>query len=528
MQDDAARSGSAMEMIKSIWDRRKWLALIVFLVPFVGAVAVIMFLPTLHRSTATILVDRQQVPESMVRPTVTSALETRLHTINQEILSRSRLEILINQFNLYADLRRRAPLEQAIERMRRDIRLEAKSIEQKEDRKGATIAFTLSYEGRDPQTVARVTNTLASAFIEENLKARERQAAGTASFLKAQLGEVKKRLDEQEVLVSRFKKRHMGELPQQTDANLNTIERLITQVRFNGDQQTRVQERRESLAKQFTDAASLEPGATGPEANAQRLARLNQDLRTLRGSYSDLYPDIVRLKAEITALEREMAEPREKENEKKSATPVLSPQLMRVKQAQADADGELNALRSEEKRLRAALATYIGRVENAPQREQELRELSRDYEATQNHYASLLRRHEEAQLAENMEQRQKGEQFRVIEPAVASAEGTAPNRLRLFLVALGACAALALGAVLVAEQINASFHSVDDLRALTTVPVLLSIPLIVTPEDTARRTRRMRLATAAVMVTMLLLVGVSYYVAHDNEQLVTLVTRTKA
>jgi protein tyrosine kinase modulator len=527
MQDDGARSGSAVEMIKSIWDRRKWLALLVFIVPLVTAVAIIMFLPTLHRSTATILVDRQQVPEAMVRPTVTSALETRLHTINQEILSRSRLEILVNQFNLYADLRRRAPLEQAIERMRRDIKLEAKSIEQKEDRKGATIAFTLSYEGRDPQTVARVTNTLASAFIEENLKARERQAAGTAAFLKAQLGEVKKRLDEQEVVVSRFKKRHMGELPQQTDASLNTIERLTTQIRFNIDQQTRVQERREALAKQFTDAAALEPGATGPEANAQRLARLNQDLRTLRGSYSDLYPDIARLKAEIAALEAEMAQP-PREKEAKAAAVMLSPQLMRVKQAQSDADGELNALRSEEKRLRAALTTYIGRVENAPQREQELRELSRDYEATQNHYGSLLRRHEEAQLAESMEQRQKGEQFRVIEPAVPSADGTAPNRLRLFLVALGACAALALGAVLVAEQINASFHSVDDLRALTTVPVLLSIPLIVTPEDTARRTRRMRLATAAVMVTMLLLVGMSYYVAHDNEQLVTLVTRTKA
>jgi polysaccharide chain length determinant protein (PEP-CTERM system associated) len=526
MQDEAASSTSAMDLIKSVWDRRKWLAVLVFTVPFVTASALIAFVPTLYRSSATILVDRQQLPESMVRSTVTSALETRLHTINQEILSRSRLEALINQFNLYVDLRRRVPFEQVIERMRRDIRLDAKSIQQQEDRRGATIAFTLSYEGRNPETVARVTNTLASFYIEENLKARERQATGTAEFLKVQLAAVKKRLDEQEALVSHFKKRHMGELPQQTDANLTAIERLNTQLRFNGDQQTRVQERREALAKQLDEAAALEPGAAGPEVDAQRLARLYQDLRLLRGSYSDLYPDIVRLKAEIAALEQEIAQPTPEKDRKPTAA-VVSPQVMRIKQVQRDAEGEINALKSEEQRLRSALASYIGRVEKSPQREQELRELSRDYESTQNHYGSLMRRYEEAQLAESMEQRQKGEQFRVVEPAIPSAEGSAPNRPRLLLVALGLCAALAAAAVLVAEQVNASFHSVDELRALTTVPVLLSIPLIVTPEDGARRTRRMRLAAATVTATLVVLVGLSFYFAHENEQLVSLLMRAR-
>src|SRR5438874_5702531 len=204
MQDETVRSGSGVEMAKSIWARRKWLAIVVFTVTFVTALSLITFMPGLYRSTATILVDRQQDPETMIRTTVTSALETRLHTISQEILSRSRLDALIRQFNLYADLRRRVPLEEVIERMRKDIKLELRSVEQTEDRRGATVAFALSYQGRNPETVARVANTLASFYIEENLKARERQAVGTSEFLKVQLTDAKKRLDVQEALVSDF------------------------------------------------------------------------------------------------------------------------------------------------------------------------------------------------------------------------------------------------------------------------------------------------------------------------------------
>src|SRR5262245_47517611 len=308
MQDDAVRSVSMTEMMKSAWGRRKWLAVVVFAVPFVVAASLIMFMPSVYRSTATILVDRQQVPESMVRPTVTSALETRLHTISQEILSRSRLDVLIRQFDLYSDLRRSAPLEEVIDRMRKDIKLELKAVQQGDDRRSATIAFDLSYDGRNPEKVARVTNTLASFYIEENLKARERQAVGTSEFLKIQLTEAKKRLDAQEALVSDFKKRYMGELPQQTDANLGAIERLWKQLRLNSDSQTRLKERRDAIARQYAEAASQSADG-GTEGKAERLSRLKLELRSLRSTYSDKYPDIARLKDEIAALEREIDTP---------------------------------------------------------------------------------------------------------------------------------------------------------------------------------------------------------------------------
>jgi succinoglycan biosynthesis transport protein ExoP len=522
MQEETVRSGSAREMVKSVWGRRKWLAAVVFVVPFVTIVSLIMFMPSIYRSTAMILVDRQQVPESMVRSTVTSALETRLHTISQEILSRSRLDALIRQFNLYSDLRQHAPLEEVIERMRREIRLELKSIEQKEDRRGATIAFALSYEGRNPEMVARVTNTLAGFYIEENLKARERQAAGTSQFLKVQAAEVKKRLETQEVLLNDFKKRYMGGLPQQTDANMSVIERLNAQLLMNSDIQTRLRERREALTRQYAEISAQ--GPAGDESSAQRLVRLNLELRALRSTYNDKYPDIARIKQEIADIEAELTEP-PKRKDAQAAAPPLSPQLRAIRDTQVAVDFELGMLQNDDKRLRNALASYVGRVENSPKREQEFRELTRDYETMRENYTSLMKRYEEAQLAENLEQRQKGEQFRLLDPAVPGSEPAAPNRLRMLLTALAGCLGLAVAVVVLAEQVNAPYHSLDDLRAAATVPVLLSIPLIVTPEDTLRRTRRLRLVAASVAVGLVIMVAVSFFIAHGNDQLVALVSR---
>src|SRR3990170_528738 len=295
---EEARKGAGLDLWFAVWSRRKWLAILAFAAPLSAAISLITFLPNIYRSTATVLVERQQVPESFVQSTVTSALETRLHTISQEILSRSRLEALINRFGLYSDLRKRVPAEELIERMRADIKLEPKAIDVRGQRQ-ATVAFTISYQGSDAQTVALVTNTLVSFYVEENLKVRERQATGTAEFLKVQLEGTQKRLDDQEQRVSEFKRRHLGELPQQMETNLAALERLHMQLRMNADNQTRAAERRQALASQLAEAQTLVPPAYAApaapgaliEAPEARLARLKQELTTLRTQFSEKYPD---------------------------------------------------------------------------------------------------------------------------------------------------------------------------------------------------------------------------------------------
>jgi polysaccharide chain length determinant protein (PEP-CTERM system associated) len=552
---DEVESGFSLANVLAIWNRRKWLAILAFVATFSSAATAIAVLPKIYQSTATILVVGQQVPTDFVRPTVTGSLDSRLQTISQEILSRSRLEALITKFNLYpsnSSTEQRVSSDVRLERVRRDIEVKPTGT----DRSGLTVAFTVKYQGSDPQTVANVTNTLASYYIEENMKVRERQATGTADFLRIQLGQVKGRLESQEHHVSEFKRRNLGELPTQLDANLGTLERLNTQFRLNGEKQIRVREQRQELARlidAMTSMASMasaqiaSPGAktqapaspivTTETGLTARLAKMKQELNDLRTRYNDRYPDVIQLKADIAALERQIAETKRATPPAESAAPApdapvkdepivqpRDPYLVQMEQSLSQLNVEINSLKEEENQLRAAMSTYQVRVDNTPRRDLEFQELSRDYDTTRELYRTLLKRYEEAQLSENLEQRQKGEQFQILEPAMASGTPVAPNRPRLMLLGLGLSLGLAVGLVIVAEQLDTSFHTVDELRAFTSFPVLASIPRIVTEGDGRRSRWRAVLATAVVVCCLTLLVGASYFVTRGNEELLRLVS----
>ena len=520
-----------LELAAAVWRRRKWLAIPVFVVPMTAATSVVAFVPNLYQSTASVLVDRQQVPEAFVRSTVTSELETRLRSISQEILSRSRLDSVINRFGLYAKLRAAQPPEAIIERMREDIRLDLRSSDPQ--RRGSTIAFTISYRGPDPDTVAQVTNTLASSYVEENLKARERQATGTSQFLKAQLQEARKRLDEQERQVSQFKRRNIGELPQQMETTLGIIDRLDAQLRLNLDNQGRLRERRQLLANRETQMPLIPDDRTvsssdrlglPPESPGDTLARMQQELRQLRVRYTDKHPDVVRVRLAIAELEKELSDSpplaaRATPDGRPGPRATTNPYLLQLRQAQDETDAEIGVLKAEEKRLRDSIATSVRRVQNTPQLEQELKELSRDYESTRELYASLSKRLEEADLSESMEQRQKGEQFRILDPALPSAVPAAPNRLRLLLVSGVLSLGLAVAAVVLAEGRDTSFHSRETLRSFTTVRVI-SLPRIVLDTDVRRQRWHFWLAATGTALALVLIVVIAYYFAHGNDRLV--------
>ncbi len=522
-----------LEFARAMWTRRRWLAAVTFILPLTAAVSVVMFLPGVYRSSVTVLVDRQQVPESLVQSTVTSEVESRLQTIAQEVLSRARLDAIISRFHLYEGLKGRVAPEDVIERMRSDIQIEYRGGDR--ERQRAMVAFAVSFKGRDPVTVAQVTNTLASYFIEENLKVRERQALGTAEFLKVQLDEAKKRLDDQEHQISEFKQRYLGGLPNQMDANVNTLERLDTELQLNVDRQTRLIERRDAYTRQLQGAGADGPVA-GPDAIAEQLLKAQQELRMLRAQFSDRYPDVIRLKETIAGLERDLAQvsadkgkERKDRKERKTVTPPPTTAYgARLLQVQGDIDDDLRALKAEERRLRAAIAVYTKRVQTGPQLEQQFKELTRDYATTHELHASLAKRYDAALVAESMEQRQKGEQFRILDPAVPGSEPVAPNRLRLITMALALSAGLTVAAVFLAENVRPAFHSVDAVRAFTTVPVLLSIPEVVTAGDLVRRRRSSRLMAMSTAVSVVLIVVTAYLVAHGNEYLVTLLARGRS
>lgn len=518
------RTTSTFESVLEVWSRRRWLVLACLTTLLIPITAVVLSLPDVYRASATVLIERRHMAETFVRSSVSGELETRLQTISEKMLSRSRLGDVIAHFDLYPELRRRSSLEAAIERMRRDIQLEFKAVEQPGGR--ATLAFTVSYQGADPETVALVTNVLASFHVEENLRVRKRAASGAVEFLKRQLDETAQRLGEQERRVAEFKKRHGVELPQQVAVNLSILERLNSQLRLTSDALARAIERRAMLARPLDGVVPGTP--TTPDTPAVRLARLKRELRDLTRRYTDKYPEVVRVKAEIAAAEEDMATAGREARPEPSAAAVSDPTLVRLQDSLALADTEIKTLRGEEQSLRREIDEYRARLENAPQREQDLQEVSRTYETTKDLYFSLLKRYEEATLAENMEQQQRGDEFRILDPAIPSPLPSAPNRLKLLLFG----AALSLGGTVAltmfVEHVHNVFHTVDDLRTVTRLPIVASIPLIVTEVDRRRRRRRFMLAAVSAVLCLTILAAVSHHVATGNYQLVSMLSRSRS
>jgi succinoglycan biosynthesis transport protein ExoP len=511
-----------VETAWEIWKRRKWLAILVFIAVFTAVASVTMFLPDIYQSTTTILVERQQVPEAFVQSTITSGIDFRLQTITQQVLSRSRLEHLIDRFGLYHDVRQRVPLEQVIERMRQDIVLDQTGL-QKGGKGETTVAFAISYKGRNPQQVAQVTNTLASFYIDENLKIRERQAAGTADFLRGQLEEMKQRLEEQEQRLRQFKEHYMGELPEQLQANVAVLENLNTQLRLNGDKRARASEQRAALAQQLAELAGLKVPSkhtivvtSDPQSDRHvtQHEKLQQELAKLSTRYGEKHPAIVSLKTEIAALEKLLTETKSMQGNTKNSEQVpgalQSPYVQQLKKEFGTLEAELKALHTEEQSVLQSIALYQQRVENTPRRDQELQVLQRDYDTAKGLYQSLLKRQEEAKLAEQLEQHQKGEQFRLLEPALPAVRPKEPDRRKLILMGLVCAIGLAVGTVILAEQLHPSFHTVDELYAFSHVPVLVSLPCIVTRADLRRRRWRFGLVALSAILSLVLIAGSSY------------------
>lgn len=515
--------GSFVRLARAVWERRKRLGILVFAGSFITILCMVAFLPDLYRATATVLIERDQAPETLVPGAVSGEVQSRLETINQQVLSRARLKDLIDLFHLYPELKGRVPDEEVIDQLRKDIHLGLKSVQEDGGRR-ATIAFNLSYRGRDPQTVSTVTNTLASFFVEQNWKTRGRQATETAEFFKVQLNEMKKRLEDQERRVAHAKTRIAGVATAERQDAMN-FERLHIQLRANMERLSRLMDRREGLAAKLRDAVPYGtlPAAAAAAPRMEELAKLKAELRDLRGRYTESYPDVIRLRNEIAALERAATEEPAPEKPRAPAPdPGIAQANAQIKKEMAGLDEEIRNLRAEDQRLQRSINSFRVTAESPSE---DALQLVRDYETTKDLYAALLKRYSDAQYAENWERSQRGESFRILDSAVPPHQPVAPQRFLLALLGLGLSLALAACAVFVAEQMDSSFHSVDELRGFTKVPVLVSIPQVLSNVDLALQRSRFRLGMISALVCMVILVGAAFYFAHENESLVRLLER---
>jgi uncharacterized protein involved in exopolysaccharide biosynthesis len=250
--DESAR-GLGLATVLEVVRRRRGLALLPFLFVLAAAVSLALFLPSLWTAKATVLVNRQEIPEAFVKSTVNHDLEGRLLTLTHEILDAPRLTKIIEDNNLYPGMRRSHPAADVVERMRRDIKIEVQDERERRSREPRSLVFTMSYTATDPAVAARVTNTLASLFSEENSRLREQQAVGATQFLEGQLGELRTRLAAQEQRITAYKEQHLGELPEQREVNLRTLERLQSQLSLAHENHRRASERRQMITQSLND-----------------------------------------------------------------------------------------------------------------------------------------------------------------------------------------------------------------------------------------------------------------------------------
>jgi polysaccharide chain length determinant protein (PEP-CTERM system associated) len=510
-RSDANRPFSFATAVQ-VLSRRKAVLVLAFAGVIALAMPFVLGLPSLYRASATLLVEGA-LPENYVQTNSSVDLDNRLQAIKQEALSRAHLTELLDEFNLYPRLRGRVPVEILLAQLQRDIKIELKNSDAQ---RPTTIAFTISYTGRDPQTVAGVANRLASYYVSQNNSIRSRQASTTTDVLSKQIADTKKRMDAQEAKMQQFLSQHMGRLPQQVDANLLALNRVNSQIQFNAEQQSKLMERRQEIQKQLSDldmsvaTASVSGSTSDPVV---KLSAAKRELADLEARFSDTYPDVRYKRAEVARLQREA----DATNGRTATTSAVQSQRATLQASLKEVEGRLDDLSKESRSLRSQTASYEGRVESAPARGPEYDALTRDYASTRDSYDQLLKKYDDARLRESLEAHQNVQDFRVLDAAVPPPFPAGPNRMRLLVLSVLLALATSVGATLIVDRLDTSFHSIDDLRSFTQVPVLASIPRIDTVQD--RRSQQLRVAAiaagAAVMIA--LLASGAFHYAHGSD-----------
>jgi polysaccharide chain length determinant protein (PEP-CTERM system associated) len=497
----------APEDVVQILRRRFWVLVVPFAIVAAGTAAASRRLPDLYQSVAVIQIVAQQVPANYVKPTVTASIQDRLQSIREGILSRTRLEQLIKQFDLYPAERRTGIMQNVVERMKMDVQIITLKT---------GSSFSVGYTGRDPRTVMKVTSELATMFINESLRDRQVLADNTDEFLDAQLQEAKRQLVDQEKRLEAYRTKYAGQLPTQVTSNLQALantQMQIQQLVLADNQET---DRRIALERTLQD---LESAASSPDvgpvssvvapagatdspalrALMQSLDAAKKQLAALQQHYSDAWPDVQTKKREVEELERRL-------NAEALQTPVsaaatadlgLSPaersrrtKIQDTKDQLAQVDKQLTVRKDEVERLRANAVVLQQRIDAVPARESEMTELTRDYGTTTALYTGLLAKKGESKIASDLLTRQGTDQFNLLDPARMPQEPISPNRAQINL--FGMVGGLAIGLVLVVllEYRDSSFATDAEVTTLLALPVLAVVPFMQSAEDRRRARKR--------------------------------------
>ncbi|QPD04776.1 MAG: hypothetical protein Nkreftii_002550 [Candidatus Nitrospira kreftii] len=561
------QSKSFAEYVVAFRRRRKLIVL-----TSVGLLSVCLTLaflwPPTFKSTATILIEEQEIPSDLVRSTITSYADQRIETIKQQVMSRTTLWKVVDQFGLYHDQRKNSPAEEIVKQFIKDIEVEVISADVVDKRTQhatkATIAFTVAYQNRSPELAQKVANELTSLFLGENLKSRERQAQEATTFLQQEAENLERHINDIDEKVAKFKRRANGALPELTPLNqqlMNQAERELMDI----DQQIRGLDERKTYLE--GELATIKPNTPILSVTGERILDSTERLRALRAEYAAAaanlsadHPDILKMKQEIDALEKETGQLPDAEEASKrliDARVALSADLERLGSAHPDifqaqrkvaaleqevfrlnarpnritnqrpenpayinlqaqlnsALSSLDALRKTRIEVKRRLGEYATRLERSPGMEPEYLVLIRDRDTTAQKYQEIRSRLLEAKVAEGLEVQRKGERFSLIDPPSLPEKPFKPNRMAIVLLGVILAVGGGIGSGAVAESLDHSIRSPEQLLTLTQHFPLAVIPFMPNEEDVSRVRIKRRLAqTAGLGVFGTALVIVHVYV----------------
>ncbi len=560
------------ENVKTLGDyfailrRRKWRIIIPAVVLAVVSVVVAVALPSVYRSSATILIEEQEIPQELVRSTVTSYADQRIQVISQRVMTRSNLGRIIDEFGLYADDREHKTREELVQELGESISLDMVSADVIDPRSGrprqATIAFTLSFDSTNPRVAQRVTNELASLFLNENIKTRREQAAEALDFFVDEARRLSQQVSELEVQLAEFKQQNAGRLPEQASLNLQLMERTERELEEAFRRMQSLGERKIFLESELSQTS---PYQLAFDAVGNRVPSAEEKLRVLKSEYisaQSLYnqhhPDLVRMRREIAALENEVTAAgddqagvlkltlEQRQAEYQSALKQYSaghPDVIKLKHAvdqlktslteMSSANGsmptnsihshpdnpvfitlkaqlqavetELVSVQSQTQTLKTKLADYESRLLAAPEVERAYRSLTRDYESAHQKYQEIKAKQMEAQVAQALEREAKAERFTLLEPPQLPEEPIKPNRPAILFLGFVFAMGGGLGIAAVGESVDRSVRGARAVTALLNQAPLGVIPIIENEDD--RRRRRFRVASVFAVLVISAAIG---------------------
>lgn len=528
------------EIIVDIILRRRWFLILPFCMAILIGIYYAFTLPKVYSASTLILIQPQKVPTDYVRSVVSTGIESRISTISQQIMSRTNLERIIEQFKIFSGPESdKMFLEDKIEVMRKRI-----SVRVTRARSGAD-AFEIAYKGRDPETVMRVANTLATYFIDENLKVREAQAIGTNDFLENELESMRKRLSELEQTLKDYRTKYMGQLPEQLQTNLSILTRLQEQLLGKQEGLRELKNTLIAFEKQSAQEqgfAETIPSFTMDEAidlvpqTSPELEQLRSQLDALKMRYTDKHPDVVRVQRMIADLEAEMKKKEEaaaaetENNLEEPALPAEAPykafDFAAIQNQQRDAImREISEHERDVAKLQAQIAEYQQRVEDTPRREQELMSIKRDYANIKGSYDSLLNRKLEAEISVNMEKKQKGEQFRILDPAKRPERPDEPNLKVLFMMTVVIGLGAGAGIVFMLEFFDSSFRRIEEIDDFVSLPVLAVVPKMDHPSEIRKKRFYQLASVVSLLFSLGLFFGFALLVQKGTDPVIDLVRR---